>query len=93
MKRADSEPKGPSILTTQGAIMFSNFYPPHRSHNHGYPCGYPYCYPYGPSYSSYNLLNSQHSSVNQALYNYGFMNGVSQSSVVNQVGSPFWPRF
>lgn len=54
-----------------------------RHYNHGY-------YPYGtygyPLGYQYNLLNSQLSSVNQNLYNSGFMNGVTQSSIVNQLG-------
>jgi hypothetical protein len=69
-------------------------YYPFNPYFRAYPYTYPYrrLYPYGYSYPyhnyGYNILNSQISSVNQSLYNAGYMNGVTQSSIVNQIG-PF----
>lgn len=48
------------------------YFTPYNSYNWGWP-----------SYNT-NLFNSQYSNVAQSIYNSGYMDGVTQSSVVNQ---------
>lgn len=72
--------------------MYPSYNPYRPRYGFGYPYGYGYGYGYPYGYgSSYNILNSQLANVNQSMYNYGYMNGVSQSSIVNNSG--FWPGY
>lgn len=41
-------------------------------------------YRYWPTYNQFQLFNSNYSTVSQIMYNLGYMDGVNQSSIVNQ---------
>jgi hypothetical protein len=60
----------------------SSYWPiyPHYPYYNPY---YPYHNPYYPYYSDYY---SQYASVDQGIYNSGYMNDVSQTSYINQIG-------
>lgn len=65
--------------------MFNSYYPYGYRRDY-YPMNY-YRYPYYDRYPGYNYYNSnfgsQISTINQSVYNAGYMDGVSQTAINN----------
>jgi hypothetical protein len=72
-------------IIKQGKIMEKSSYPRRRRRRFQ-----PYAAPW--NYNSLDLINSQYSTVAQNIYNAGYMDGVTQSSVVNQTQNQTFGR-